>query len=329
MPSLWGDDDFSRLTKEVEGIDEVTPGALGVYVKRLADGQALDYQASRPWYLASTIKIPLAIAILQRAESGDIALSEELVLAESDYVDGAGELLYAEPGTPFSIGELLGHMVENSDSTATDMLVRFVGEDEFNRQVRERMPADGINHITTILQVRHDAYSEVHGSARQLDNLDFINLKTLPSHDERYDRLLEKLGTDREQVNAHGIGEAFEQYYERRLNSGTLKAMGAVLEALVTGQLLSPAPTDRLLTHMEQVTTGDGRIKAGLADGIGFAHKTGTQVARACDVGVLHPRDMERAVIVSACVEGFAGLEDAEAALAQLGDALVRTGVAD
>jgi hypothetical protein len=39
------------------------------------------------------------------------------------------------------------------------MLIRLIGEEEFNEQIRERMVADGLNQITPILQVRYEAYS--------------------------------------------------------------------------------------------------------------------------------------------------------------------------
>jgi beta-lactamase class A len=52
--------------------------------------------------------------------------------------------------------------------------------------------------------------------------------------------------------------------------------------------------TALVLDAMERITTGDRRIKAGLPAGVSFAQKTGTQISRACNVGVVHPREDHR-----------------------------------
>lgn len=329
-PRVAADDNgMPRLMDEIKRIENGSPGRIGVYIKRLEDGQEVKHRADRNWYLASTIKVPVAISVLQQVEAGALALGQELALSESDFVDGAGELLYMEPGTRLTIDELLRHMIQNSDSTATDMLIRQLGEEAFNRHVRGLIDGPDLGRITTILQVRYDAYSEIHTAARQLSNRDFIELKSVPTLAERYAALLERLDLNGEEPDANDIFEAFERYYARGFNSGPLTVMGALLERLVRGELLNEENTDRLLRYMENVTTGDDRIKAGLPPQVRFAQKTGTQIGRACNVGVLHPRDLQRAVVVVACAEGFEAVADAERAFARLGEGLDRTGFAD
>lgn len=317
----------ATLKSRIESIDGESPARLGVHVRHLGDGKAVSHRADRPWYLASTVKIPLAVAIMQRVEDGKLSLEKELELQESDWVDGSGELLYKDPGARFSVDELIGRSLRDSDSSATDMLIRLIGEDSFNDQIRERMDIQDFGPITTILQVRYDAWAEVHPGVVDLTNMDFIDLKTV-GRDERYHLVLEKLGIGAGQTHATGMREAFERYYARGINSGSLKVFGSLLERLVKGELINEAHTARLLDHMENITTGDKRIKAGLPEGTPFAQKTGTQVARACNVGVLHPRDPAKAVVVTACVEGHDDLADAEAVFRQLGQALTEAGLA-
>lgn len=319
----------TRLGSDIEAIDDRFEGNLGVYVKHLGDGRTVGHCIDRDWYLASTIKIPLAVAVMQLAEAGELSLDEEITLQESDYVDGTGALLWEDPGARYTLAELIGHSTENSDSTATDMLIRAIGEDRFNHRIREHMVDNGFGRFTTILQVRHDAYAEVDPNARDLTNMDFIDLKTADNHEQRFASLLGKLGIDPGQARAGSIREAFERYYARDLNAGRLDAMGQVLERLVRGELLDEDHTEKLLGHMIEVTTGDDRIKAGLPDDTVFAHKTGTQIARACNVGVIHPHSDTDAVVVAACAEKFEQLADAEQAFAELGRALDDAGLAD
>lgn len=321
------DQAFAQLEERLAEIDEQMPGRIGVYIKSLKDGQEINYRTDREWYLASTIKIPLAIAVLKKVETGDLSLTQEVELAESDFVDGSGDLLYHDPGSKHTVDQLIKRSTENSDSTATDMLIRLLGEEEFNEILASAIAAEGFNPITTIVRVRHDAYSEIHSGAAELTNLDFIELRAAGPVEARYELLLEKLGIDPDDVEISDVNEAFERYYQRGLNSGDLAAMGLVLERLVKGEYLDEDNTERLLQYMRNVDTGDGRIKAGLPANTEFAHKTGTQIDRSCNVGILNSRTPDDAVIVAACAEGYGSLNQAETAFARLGRALNDAGL--
>lgn len=103
-------DGRASVAAELARIDGEMPGRFGVYIKWLDDGHEVSHRADRDWYLASTIKVPLAVVVLQRVEARELSLDQELVLAEADFVDGSGELLYAEPGTRYTVDELLRNM---------------------------------------------------------------------------------------------------------------------------------------------------------------------------------------------------------------------------
>ena len=303
----------SRLQSQLEELDAETDGELGVFVKRAGGDGAVTHDASRPWYLSSTIKVPVAIVLMLEVEAGRIPLDRELTLKESDAVDGAGELQGRPAGSKVSVGELLEKMLVQSDSTATDLLIREVGEGRLNAFLRSR----GFGEATTLLQVRYDAYGELHPDARKLTNRDFIELKRTGA-DERHAAFAEKIGVPESELRAGSVAEAFERYYRKGLNSAPLDAFGRLLEDLVEGRLLSGESTKLILRHMLAVTTGERRIKAGLPGGTPFAQKTGTQIARICNVGIVEPGEPD-ALIVAACVEKFSSQSDAEAVLARVG----------
>lgn len=319
----WG----RELTDEIRRIDSSMPGRFGVYLKHLGDGTEFRHRAERAWYIASTIKIPLAVALLQKVEDGDIVLEQELELAESDFVDGSGELLWREPGERFTIRELIEHSIRDSDSTATDMLIRFLGEEALNRQIREYMVAEGFGPITTILQVRYDAYGELHPGVADLTNRDFIGLRNEGDLEARCGLLLQKLAVAPKEAVTESCAEAFERYYARGINSANLEAFGLLLERMWRGELLNDEHTQMLLEIMERVSTGDRRIKAGLPARSRFAHKTGTQIARSCNVGILNPHLEQEAIVVVACAEGYADLGQAERAYEALGQSLADAGL--
>lgn len=311
------------LSQRISAIDQAFDGNLGVYLKRLEDDSLLNYQGGRTWYLASTTKVLVAIALLQKQESGEISLERRLTLTSADWVDGSGHLLQAKPGERFTVRELLERMLVESDSTATDMLIRLIGEKELNQHVRKRIAPRGFGELSTILEVRRDAYGELHPRGRELSNLDFMDLKKITDLDQRLEAFLAKTRIERRDLKSRDIEDAFERYYQGGENSGTLEAFGDVLSRLARGELLSRANTDLMLGLMERMTTGEKRIKAGIPTHVRFAQKTGTQIRRICNVGLMRSNDVRGgSLVIAACAEKYDKKESAEDALRQVGQAI-------
>lgn len=313
------------LRREVVAIDRAMPGDFGVYVHRSGPpGQAgtLDLGADRAWYLSSTIKVPVAVAVLEAVDAGRLSLEDELELAASDFVDGAGDMLHHAPGERFSIATLLEKSLRDSDSTATDMLIRRIGADRLNARI-DAWTGGGFGPVTTILQVRYDAYGALHPQVARLDNRQLLALRQAEAGEPRLQALAQALGVPRQALGEATLEQVFEDYYARGLNSATLPAFGRLLERLAAGELLSPASTGLLLDHMRRIGTGGRRIQAGLPEDADFAQKTGTQQQRACNVGILDPGNgAAGATVVVACAERFGELARAEQAFQALGRAL-------
>lgn len=308
----------TKLLQDIQKIDEHSPGTMGVYIKKLSDGSEIKYSSERPWYLASTVKVLVAIKLLQDVEKGKISLDKKLILKESDYVDGSGETIWKEPGSVLSIGYLLEKMMTQSDSTAADILINQIGINELNQWIQKN--ADGFTPLTTLLQVRYDAYKELHPKAASLTNMDFIRFKKV-SAENRHLEFAKKLDLSPQQLKQKSLIEAFEKYYERGLNSAKLSAFGQILEKLNNNELLSKANSQKLLSYMSKMETGEKRIKAGLPEGTAFAQKTGTQIRRFCNVGILNPQT-EKATVLAVCAEKLEDQKEAESAFEKLGQKL-------
>ena len=314
-PARWPDD----LAERIATVDSNAPGTLGVFLLRLADGARVGHHAERHWYLSSTVKVPIAIAVLQHVDEGRLSLDQELELREADFVDGAGDLLWQEPGTRWSIAQLLEKSIRDSDSTATDMLLRRIGEDDLNRRIADWVPGDAFGPISTILDVRYAAYGHLHPGVAALGNMDLVRLKNADAGAARYRALAAALGVAESDLALPDLDSAFERYYASGANSATLEGYGLLLARLARGELLSADSTALLLGHMQAISTGDDRIRAGLPGDVAFAQKTGTQHARACNMGIVAPGE-PRALVVAACVERFGeDLDAAERALRELG----------
>ena len=320
--AAWSD----ALRQQIEKIDRATPGQLGVYVTRLDNGDVMSYQAERPWYLGSSAKLPVAIALLQEVEQGRHSLAEQVTLQDTDKVDGSGNVVWNKAGTRYRLDALLKRMLMESDNTAANMLIRTIGDATLNRRARDLLGAKGFERITDFTQVRYDVYAELHPDARKMTNMDLVRLASAPMGPKRVDALARTIGVVTTDLRVKTMDEAYQRYYARGLNSAPLTSYGGMLEKLVTGKLLSPAHQQRLFADLKYATYDAYRLEAGLPRSERFIHKTGTQLHRACHMGVVNPQDGGRAaIVVATCAEDLDEHGEAGKAFEQIGRALTQT----
>lgn len=144
--------------------------------------------------------------------------------------------------------------------------------------------------------------------------------------DKRVETLARTIGVDKADLRVKTMDEAYKRYYARELNSAPLTSYGGMLEKLVTGKLLSPAHQQRLFTDLKYATYDAYRLEAGLPRSERFIHKTGTQLHRACHMGVVNPQDGGRAaIVVATCTEDLDEHGEAGKAFEQIGRALTQT----
>ncbi|MGM0703584.1 MAG: serine hydrolase [Pseudomonadota bacterium] len=288
--TAWAEASWSaRLEARLETLEAGLDGELGVAVHPLDGAERFGWRADERWYLASLVKLPVAIELMARVESGALSLSEPLVLHKADYVDGAGPTNWAPPGSALTLGELLEAMITVSDNTATDLLMRRLGVASINRRARKLVPPAlaPLGPITPLIEVRRHLYRQLHPRAVALTGLDFIELQKLPNDDARLAWLTERLDLDPDALRRSSLDAAYDAYYATGLNSGRLDAYAELLAALGEGRALGAAATAHLLAVMARTASGERRLEAGFGASVSFAHKTGTQRRRACDAGIV------------------------------------------
>lgn len=317
----WDD----SLEHKLAGIDDRYPGELGVYVHNLEDGKAVGLRAGETWYLASTIKVPVAMAVMEAVDNGALTLDTRVELKPGDFVDGAGETNWKSPGDKVSVRYLFEQMLTHSDNTATDVLIRVVGNEAVNDLVAAHT-GGRIGEITTLADVRRYAYSRFHERAMDLSSADMFTIKKAGNGSGRVQALARVLGIDMEEFMVPDLDAAFDGYYDSGLNSGRLDDFSQLFEALAKNRVLSEDSRDYLLSVLERIETGDHRIKAGLPDNVRFFHKTGTQHRRACNIG-LATVDDHPGVIIAACGRNTSDLKASEKAFRQVGEAVSESGV--
>ncbi|QEI04651.1 serine hydrolase [Pigmentiphaga aceris] len=317
----------TRLQASLEMLDERVHADVGVYVHDLTTGIAVAHRAHESWYLASMVKVPVALAVMQAVDRGEISLDTRMTLRAADYVDGAGNTNSMAPGTALSVRHLIEQMIIYSDNTASDMLIELVGLDAVNALVQTVIPG-GMRPITTLADVRREIYSHLVPGANRLAGMDFVKIRRQPSDADRVRALQGIVGTPTANMPEATLEDAYAAYYATRVNSGPLDAYGALLAQLAQGRVLTPASTDYLLKTMRRVKTGDRRLKAGFPPATLFAHKTGTQRARFCDAGIVDipSATVPRQAVIVACVSGDASLTRSEQALKEVGTVIRQSG---
>jgi len=321
-PARAGSDWPLRLQQRLADLDATTAGEVGVYVRDLDSGERVGRLADESWYLASGIKVLVAIAVLRAVDAGECSLDEPLVLQADDYVDGAGTTNRHPPGSALAVDGLLQQMIIASDNTATDVLIRRIGLARVNAVAAELLP--GFDRITTLADVRRHAYSQFHPAAFGLSSADLLELRRHGGA-ARIARLAELLQVPADAFPLASLDAAFDAYYATGLNTATLAAYGDMLAALRAGQALGADSTAYLLALMSRIETGRQRLQQGLPAGTHFAHKTGTQHRRACDFGIVEHAG--RRLAVAACVRGAPRLADSERALREVAGAITASGV--
>jgi beta-lactamase class A len=108
------------------------PGQVALAVEDLATGLTTGVNAGTEMPAASTIKIPVMVEVFRRLVAGDFDLNTQVTLSASDRDWGSGDLCDARPGNRYPVSRLLALMIDDSDNTATNMLIRLVGRQNIN-----------------------------------------------------------------------------------------------------------------------------------------------------------------------------------------------------
>ena len=103
----------------------------------IATGVTTGINESREMPAASKIKIPVMVEVFRQLVDGDFDLNTKVTLTKSARDWGYGSLCDARIGSTYSVSRLLSLMIDVSDNTATNMLIRRVGRQRINATMRE------------------------------------------------------------------------------------------------------------------------------------------------------------------------------------------------
>lgn len=99
----------------------------GLFILDLATGDYAGLQSSKAFPAASVIKLPILIAFFQDVDAGKVSLKEKLTMRPELIASGSGYMQDLAPWSSFSASYTVGKMIETSDNTATNMIIKRLG----------------------------------------------------------------------------------------------------------------------------------------------------------------------------------------------------------
>jgi beta-lactamase class A len=282
--------DTVALQRELDDLARPFDGRVG-FCARL-DAQQVCLRGSEAFPLQSVMKLLVGLAVMEAVDRGQLRLDEQVTLYTADLSMNVQPIarLIRENGGAYAttIDALMAGAVIDSDSAATDYLIRRLGGTGAVQASLQRL---GIKGIRFDRDERH-LQTETQGLTWRPDYVDAT--------------LVEK---ERAAVSPQRRKQVFDAYLRDLRDTATPAAMAVLLQTLGDGALLSRASTDHLLATLAKTRTFPTRLKAGLTPGWEIAHKTGTGGtldkvnAATNDVGLLTAPDGAK-IAVSAFISG-------------------------
>ncbi|MEK7389312.1 MAG: serine hydrolase [Elusimicrobiota bacterium] len=121
------DAQWDSMIRELDNLATRYSGRVAIYIKDLKTGRTWMHHPDDLFPAASLIKVPVMIAAFYKIRDGQLALDERLAITRRNRVGGSGTLKWRPDGTKLTMRELLVHMINESDNTATKMVLDRLG----------------------------------------------------------------------------------------------------------------------------------------------------------------------------------------------------------
>ncbi len=247
----------AALTALVPSLTRDFGGKVGIAVMSIDDGWYVESNGGLKLPQQSVSKLWVAMTVLDARDSGKLKLEDEITVKKEDLT------LFNQPiaalvkgdGYKTTVGDLLQRAMTQSDNTANDRLLQYVG---------------GPTVVRAFLVKKAIADIRFGPGERALQSLT-AGMDWKPEYSTG--RAFESA---RSKIPASTRMDAFEKYIADPADGAAPHAIVTALARLKKGELLSPASTQYLMSTMESSRTGRERLRGAVPEGWTFGHKTGT-----------------------------------------------------
>lgn len=278
------------LTMRLAAIQDTFDGKVGVFAVDLDTRQRATLNENEIFPMASVCKLPIAVALLQRVDRGEVSLNDRVTLGPDDFHAGHSPIADAARGKPITltVGELLEKMVPESDNSAVDyVLAHFV------------TPKDVMKALRAI-KVRNVDVSRPEAMiiGQILNEGDVIETRA------RYAKRMQSM-SETQAVQGH------QKFWIDPRDTATPAGMADLLVKLARHNAgLSTKSEELLMRLLRQTASGPDRIRAGIPRDALLAHKTGTMPGTLNDVGIVTSPDGKHHIVIALFTKWSNGAEE-------------------
>lgn len=261
----------SNLQKQFASFEKKSQGMLGVSAFHIENKKKLDFHAGKNFLMCSTYKVPIAICFLQAVAAGKFKLTDLYEVKRADLCPGVNSTLnqlnFDLSNAKISLHNLLLMMLQESDNTSTDILLRLIG---------------GPSAVMTML--RAAKIKSLHVNRYFYDILcAWDGVK----HNPKIRPTLSEYKIIEDKVSQATLQKIRANFGADKKDVTTPQAMTELLVKLFNRKLLNEHYTKLLLSIMYGCKRGQLRLMGLLPEGTPIAHKTGTLTGHVSNVGII------------------------------------------
>ncbi|RUR07203.1 class A beta-lactamase [Legionella sp. km772] len=248
------------LDKKIKAIEKKNNTIIGLTAIHIENNTKIAHNNTQRFFMASTIKVPIALAFLHRVDEKKESLNRVIKMDTKNSVPGSGSLyhIFEKKTTNMSTQQILKHMLINSDNSASDTILHAANGPKYVTQYMANLGFKNIVVNRSILEMfldtNHVDHSLLNKGARPVFSWQKI-FNSVP--------LSQK-------------ANSWQKFQNDKRDTTTSDEMAKLLVKLQKNQILSESSTQLVLKIMQDCRTGRSRIRGLLPGGVKVAHKTGT-----------------------------------------------------
>jgi beta-lactamase class A len=176
--AMMASGDLTGLAADLDRIARETDGTLGAAIRLVETGETVVLNRDGHFPMQSVYKAPIGMAVLHEVDAGRLSLDAPIRVEAGDLVPSGmhSPLRDAHPqgGVSVPLRELLRLSVEESDGTASDVLLRLIGGKAGAQAYLSSLGVQGIRIETTEGEMGRDYQAQYRSWAMPVAAVDWL-----------------------------------------------------------------------------------------------------------------------------------------------------------
>ena len=239
---VWRQNTNSTVNKAMFNVIKNLNGHVSFYAKNIKTNKSVSFFENDKRYLASVTKVAV-MAELYRRVAGGLKITTKKKFTEGFYREEGKRLKHKHIGNSYSLDKYCEYMIDNSDTTSTDILVNYLGESNINNTLQNRLGLKGFGKITSIVKLDRNIYGRRDKRFNTVAAHKFEDWLRNSSDEEFY-----KLGFKPNMKKSKD--KAYKEYYATKWNSASAKDLAKLIEKMARKTLWNASVSQKMLDKL-------------------------------------------------------------------------------